>query len=301
MRNRMLLVLRLTAALCLAIESAKAAGRDLEGPTLRRVVVRHDLATRLTHWINTLALSLLLMSGLQIFNAHPALYRGDTGYDTSRGVFEIGTDTLSDGASTGWLRVGSHRWITTGFLGVSRREGEEQLQAFPGWLTIPSWRDLAAGRRWHFFFAWVLVFNGLVYIIAGLTTGHLRTLLPTRQQLTTQSLLRTTWDHLRLRFPHDERALDYNILQKLSYLAVIFILVPIMLLTGWSMSPGLDSFAPWLPSIFGGRQGARLVHFVTANLLVLFVLIHLFAVVAAGLWNELRSMITGRFVIRDGD
>jgi hypothetical protein len=73
-------------------------------------------------------------------------------------------------------------------------------------------------------------------------------------------------------------------------------------LTGWSMSPGLDSFAPWLPSIFGGRQGARLVHFVvTANLLVLFVLIHLLAVVAAGLWNELRSMITGRFVIRDGD
>ena len=75
-------------------ESAKAPGRDLERPALRRVVVRHDLATRLTHWINALAMSLLLVSGLQIFNAHPALYRGDTGYDTSQGVVEIGADTL---------------------------------------------------------------------------------------------------------------------------------------------------------------------------------------------------------------
>lgn len=265
------------------------------------VVVRHDLATRLTHWINTLAMSLLLVSGLQIFNAHPALYRGDTGHDTSQGVVEIGADTLPDGTSTGWLRIGSHRWITTGFLGISSYAGEEHLQGFPGWLTVPSWRDLAAGRRWHLFFAWILVINGLVYVIAGLATGHLCSLLPTRRQLGARSLLRTTWDHLRLRFPHDERALDYNILQKLSYLAVIFILAPTMLLTGWSMSPGLDSFAPWLPSVFGGRQGARLVHFVAANLLVLFVFIHLLAVAAAGLWNELRSMITGRFVIRSGD
>jgi thiosulfate reductase cytochrome b subunit len=266
-----------------------------------RVVVRHSFFTRLTHWINALAMSLLLMSGLQIFNAHPALYPGETGYDSGTAVFEIGADTLADGTAAGWLRVGSHRWITTGFLGVSRQAGEGRLQGFPGWLTIPSWRDLSAGRRWHFFFAWLLLFNGLAYVIVGLATGRLRKLLPARWELTPWHLLRTSWNHLRLRFPHGEQALQYNILQKLSYLAVIGILAPLMVLTGCAMSPGLDSLAPWLPELFGGRQSARLVHFITANLLVLFLLVHLLAVAAVGIWNELRSMITGRYVITNGD
>ena len=267
----------------------------------RRVVLRHGLFTRLTHWINALAMSLLLMSGLQIFNAHPALYRGDTGYYTSPSVLEIGADTLADGTSAGWLRIGSRQWITTGFLGVSLRDGAEQIQAFPGWLTIPSWRDLSAGRRWHFFFAWVLVINGLAYFIVGLATGHLRKLLPMRQELKPRHLFRTAWNHLRLCFPHGKEALQYNILQKLSYLAVIGVLAPLMVLTGWAMSPGLDSVAPWLPELFGGRQGARLVHFVTANLLTLFLVVHLLALAAVGVWNELRSMITGRYVFTDGD
>jgi thiosulfate reductase cytochrome b subunit len=267
----------------------------------RRVVLRHSLFTRLTHWINALAMSLSLMSGLQIFNAFPALYCGDTGYYTSSSVFSIGADTLADGTSAGWLMIGSHRWVTTGFLGVSRRDGEAHIQGFPDWLTIPSWRDLAAVRRWHFFFAWVLMINGLVYLIVGLATGHLQRLLPTRAELRPGHLLRTIWNHLRLHFPHGDQPLEYNILQKLSYLAVIGILAPLMLLTGWAMSPGPDSFAPWLPEIFGGRQGARLVHFLTANLLFLFLLVHLLALVGVGAWNELRSMITGRYVIQDGD
>jgi thiosulfate reductase cytochrome b subunit len=271
------------------------------GGALRRVVLRHSLVIRLTHWINALAMSLSLVSGLQMFEAFPALYLGDRGYYTSPAVFEMGVDTLTDGTSAGWLRIGSHRWITTGFFGVSRRDGEAHIQSPPGWLTIPSWRDLAASQRWHLFFSWVLMINGLVYFIVGLVTGHLRRLLPTREELRSRHLLRTTWNHLRLRFPDGDQALEYNILQKLSYLAVIGILAPLMLLTGWAMLPGLNSFAPWLPEIFGGRQGARLVHFVTAILLVLFLLVHLLALVAVGAWNELRSMITGRYVVQDGD
>jgi thiosulfate reductase cytochrome b subunit len=271
------------------------------GGALRRVVLRHSLVIRLTHWINALAMSLSLVSGLQIFKAFPALYLGDPGYYTSTAVFEMGVDTLTDGTSAGWLRIGSHRWITTGFFGGSRRDGEAHIQSSPGWLTIPSWRDLAASQRWHLFFSWVLMINGLVYFIVGLVTGRLRRLLPTREELRSRHLLRTTWNHLRLRFPDGDQALEYNILQKLSYLAVIGILAPLMLLTGWAMLPGLNSFAPWLPEIFGGRQGARLVHFVTAILLVLFLLVHLLALVAAGAWNELRSMITGRYVVQHGD
>jgi thiosulfate reductase cytochrome b subunit len=257
------------------------------GGALRRVVVRHSLVARLTHWMSALAVSLLLVTGLQIFKAFPALYLGDTGYETSGAVFEVGADTLADGTSAGWLRIGSHRWITTGFIS--------------GFLTPPSSRDLTASQRWHLFFSWVLMINGLVYIIVGLATGHLRTLLPTPEELKPRHLLQTTWNHLRLRFPKGDQALEYNILQKLSYLSVIFILAPLMLLTGWAMSPGLNSFAPWLPEIFDGRQGARLVHFVTAILLVLFLLVHLLAVVAVGAWNEVRSMVTGRYVVQDGD
>ena len=271
------------------------------GGALGRVVLRHSLFTRLTHWINALAVSLSLMSGLQIFNASPALYRGDTGYYTGGALFEIGADPLPDGTTAGWLRIGSHRWITTGFLGVSHRDGEVSIQGFPSWLTIPSSRDYGAGRRCHLFFAWVLMINGLVYFVVGLTTGHLRRLLPARAELRPRHLLRTTWSHLRLRFPHGAQAIEYNILQKLSYLAVIGILAPLMLLTGWAMSYGTDSFAPWLREIFGGRQGARLLHFLAANLLVLFLLVHLGTLLAAGAWNELRSMITGRYVIQDGD
>jgi thiosulfate reductase cytochrome b subunit len=257
------------------------------GGALRRVVLRHSLVARLTHWMNALAMSLLFVSGLQIFKAFPALYLGDTGYETSGAVFEMGADTLTDGASAGWIRIGSHRWITTGFIS--------------GFLMPPSSRDLTASQRWHLFFSWVLMINGLLYFIVGLATGHLRTLLPTRDELKPRHLLQTTWNHLRLRFPKGGQALEYNVLQKLSYLSVIGFLAPLMLLTGWAMLPGLNSFAPWLPEIFGGRQGARLVHFVTAILLALFLLVHLLALVAVGAWNEVRSMVTGRYVVQDGD
>ena len=253
----------------------------------RRVVVRHSLVARLTHWMIALAMSLLLVSGLQIFKAFPALYLGDRGYETSGAVFEMGADTLTDGTSAGWLRIGSHRWITTGFIS--------------GLLTPPSSRDLTASRRWHLFFSWALMINGLMYFIVGIATGHLRTLLPTREELKPRQLLQTILNHLRLRFPKGDQALEYNVLQKLSYLSVIGILAPLMLLTGWAMLPGLNSFASWLPAIFDGRQGARLVHFVTAILLVLFLLVHLLALVAAGAWNEVRSMVTGRYVVQEGD
>jgi thiosulfate reductase cytochrome b subunit len=232
-------------------------------------------------------MSLLLVSGLQIFKAFPALYLGDTGYETSGAVIEMGADTLTDGTSAGWLRIGSHRWITTGFIS--------------GLLTPPTPRDLTASRRWHLFFSWVLMINGLMYFIVGIATGHLRTLLPRCEELKPRHLLQTIWNHLRLRFPKGDQALEYNVLQKLSYLSVIGILAPLMLLTGWAMLPGLNSFAPWLPAIFDGRQGARLVHFATAILLVLFLLVHLLALVAAGAWNEVRSMVTGRYVVQEGD
>jgi thiosulfate reductase cytochrome b subunit len=254
---------------------------------------------RITHWINLVVISLLLMSGLQIFNAHPRLYWGQYGADFDRPVLELSARGGAD-RPIGVTTIGGRSFITTGWLGVSAgRGGAPSIQGFPGWITLPSWRDLATGRRWHFFLAWIFVLNGLIYGLAGLINGHFRRdLAPSRAQLKPSHILSDIWDHVRLRHPVGEAAKSYNVLQKFAYLAVVFLLLPAMLLTGLTMSPGVDAAAPWLLSLFGGRQSARTVHFISANLIVLFVLVHVIEVFIAGAFNEIGSMITGRYVIR---
>jgi len=264
--------------------------------TTRVLVPRHGRVVRITHWINVLAVSLLLMSGLQIFNAHPALYWG------SKSTFaepwlSIRLEETAAGPR-GITTVGDRFADTTGLLGWTGVEGDRRNQAFPGWATIPSWRDLASGRRWHFFFAWLFVINGLVYLASALVSGHLRRdLLPTRDQLRPRHVLHEIATHARLKFAKGEAARTYNVLQKGSYLAVALVLLPLMLVTGLCMSPGFNATVPWLIDLFGGRQGARSVHFVTATLVVLFVVVHILMVLASGVWNNLRSMITGRYAI----
>jgi thiosulfate reductase cytochrome b subunit len=273
-------------------------GRPLQRPR-RFAVYRHTRITRLTHWINLLCVLVLLMSGLQIFNAHPALYWGQSGADGDRPLFEIGADDSGEGPPVGITRIGSSAFETTGILGVSRNAtGDVVQRGFPGWATLPSWRALALGRRWHFFFAWLFVTNLLVYFAAGIVTGHLRRdLVPSRQQLRPLSLLKDAFDHLRLKFSHGEEARHYNPVQKLTYLGVMAVLLPVLILTGLTMSPGMDAILPWLVDIFGGRQSARTIHFIAAGLIVLFVFVHVAMVLLAGPVNELRSMITGRFVV----
>jgi thiosulfate reductase cytochrome b subunit len=228
-------------------------------------IYRHGAVVRVTHWVNLLCLVGLLMSGLQIFNAHPALYWGaDSDFAHPAFVVEEGADG----------------------------------RAFPAWITLPGPRDLATGRRWHFFFAWLFVANGALYLLSGLAGGHFRRdLVPDRGQL--RRIGRSIAEHARLRFPGGEEAKRYNVLQKLSYLAVVFVLLPLMVLAGLSLSPALDAAFPWLAMLFGGRQSARTVHFVLANLIVLFTLVHLAMVLLSGAWNNLRSMVTGRYDIED--
>jgi thiosulfate reductase cytochrome b subunit len=254
---------------------------------------------RITHWLNVVCLSCLLLSGLQILNAHPRLYWGQYGADADRAFIAIGTK--HDGnALQGYLQIGPLSVHTTGFLGVSDEGGNPVARAFPTWLTIPSYHDLGAGRHWHFLFAWLLVLNGLAYLIHGIRRGHLRRdLVPSGDQLTPRHLWQEILDHARLRFARGEAARRYNALQKLSYLAVVFVLLPLMVLTGLTMSPGLDAAFHFLPDLFGGRASARTLHFITASLLVVFVLVHVAMVIVSGLWNNLRSMISGRYAITE--
>lgn len=225
----------------------------------KKCYLRHSVPVRVMHWINVLALAILLMSGMQIFNAHPALYWGVSSYTGAGPVFSI-----ADG--------------------------------FPHWLTLPDNQWLAMGRRWHFFFAWVFVLNGLAYVIYSIASRHLRRdLTPDRADF--RSIGRSFIDHLLFRHPRGEASKRYNVLQKLTYLIVIFGLLPFTILMGWALSPRLDTSWPGWVDLFGGRQSARTLHFIAAAAIVLFVFIHVFEVLITGLWNNLRSMITGRYEV----
>ena len=280
-----------------AIDSPSAT--EARPPLPRREVIRrHSAVVRLTHWINVLVVSLLLMSGLQIFNAHPMLYWGSYGADFDHAWLKAIAHSTPAGLRGG-LQIGGLKLDTTGFIGVSKGpSGETMVRGFPTWATLPSWQDLATGRRWHFFLAWVLVLNGLVYLAAGALNGHLRRdLAPTRRELSPRNLFASVVDHIRLRHPAGEAAKRYNVLQKLAYVGVVFVLLPGMVITGLAMSPGVDAFAPWLTSVLGGRPSARSIHFIFANLIVLFVIVHVVEVFLAGVFNEVGSMITGRYAV----
>lgn len=262
-------------------------------------IYRHRLIPRVTHWINLICIALLLMSGAQIFNAHPALYWGQYGADSDPALLEMTSQDDGHGGMIGITRIGPLSLRTTGVLGVSTVQGELTERGFPAWLTLPSEQDLATGRSWHFILAWLFVTNGAVYLIYGALSGHFRRdIAPRKRELSPRHIGRDILDHIRLKHPTGEEAKHYNTLQKFAYLVVIFVLLPTMVLTGLTMSPGMDAIAPGLLTLFGGRQSARTLHFISANLIVLFVLVHVIEVFLAGVFNEMRSMITGWYVVK---
>lgn len=230
-------------------------------PPQAEILYRHTRIVRVAHWINALCFLMLLMSGLQIFNAHPRLYWGQYGADYD------------------------HAWL-------SIRGG------IPFQFALPSYRDLGAGRNWHFFFAWALVINGAIYLAFNFWNRHIqRDIIPKKDEFRIDHLKHEIIHHAQFRRITGEAAKSYNTLQKIAYVAVIFVLFPLIILTGLTMSPGFNAIAPVLLDIFGGRQSARSLHFIAANLIVAFLVIHLIEVVVAGAWNEIRSMITGRYVV----
>ena len=255
-----------------------------------RVIYKHRLATRVWHWVNALSLLVMLMSGLMIFNAHPRLYWGQYGANYDRPWLVIGAT-----ATSGYLQLGQTQIPTTGVLGRwTDEQGNQQTRAFPGWATIPSTYNLAMARRWHLAFAWLFAFGLLFFLISSLINRHIqRDLALHRRELTPRHIWNDVIEHLKLRFHDPDRPGTYNILQKFSYIAVIFILIPLVILTGLTMSPQMNASWGWLLDLFGGRPSARSIHFIAASGLALFILVHLVLVLLSGPINGTRSMITG--------
>jgi Ni/Fe-hydrogenase b-type cytochrome subunit len=227
-----------------------------------RTIYRHRLATRIWHWVNAVTVFVMIGSGLTILNAHPHLYWGQYGanYDQP--------------------------WLNT--------------PHWPAWLTIPSNYNLALARRWHLTFALVLGFGLLAFMVASLINRHFQRDLRVRaKDVAPKHLAADAIAHARFDFHNHDDPAAYNTLQKLSYVATIFVLTPLMILTGLAMSPAMDAAWPWLIEIFGGRQSARSIHFIAMVLLVGFIIVHLTLVILAGPVGEVMSMITGRWRLPD--
>jgi thiosulfate reductase cytochrome b subunit len=261
----------------------------VSGPAKGPLIYRQSIWTRVTHWVWAICLFFLLLTGLQIFNAHPALYIGnESGFEYENAILEIGAINTEAGPR-GRTTLFGNSFDTTGVLGMSGNAAQPTFTAFPGAVTIPSYRDLATGRVVHFFFGWVFVGTMLIWFVASFINGHIRRdIVPKGADLA--GIPGDVADHVRLRFKHGR---SYGPLQKLSYFTVFFILFPLIVATGLTMSPGMDAAWPWLLDIFGGRQTARTIHFTVMVLLVAFFVIHIIMVFAAGPINELRSMISG--------
>jgi thiosulfate reductase cytochrome b subunit len=243
-----------------SIGSPAAADRypDRPLPGGRTDTWRHPVWVRVAHWLNVVAVVVLIMSGLNILLAHPHLYWGVR-------------STFADP----WMSIPS----------------------LPNWLLIPQGRNLAEARNWHFLFAWVFVLNGLAYLLLGQITRRFgRRLWPTDTDL--KGIGPSVVEHARFHFPTDDHARTYNVIQKLTYLTMILVVLPMMLITGLSMSPGFNAIGGILLDLMGGRQSARTLHFISAGLIVGFIVIHVGLVIWTGLFNNLRSMITGWFVIQ---
>jgi len=231
------------------------ADRPLPGG--RTDTYRHPPLVRISHWLNVIAVVVLIMSGLNILLAHPHLYWG------LRSTF---ADPLIE------------------------------IPPLPNWILIPQGRNLAEARHWHFFFAWVFVINGLTYLAYGFITRRFgRRLWPTVADL--KGFWPSVVEHAKLHFPKDDEARTYNVIQKLTYVAMVLVVLPMMLVTGLSMSPGFNAIGGVLLEIMGGRQSARTLHFISGGLIVGFIVIHVALVFWTGFFNNMRAMITGWFVI----
>jgi thiosulfate reductase cytochrome b subunit len=223
---------------------------------------RHGAVVRVTHWITVVCFFALLITGAEIVISHPRFYWGETGNVNMKPLFTIPIASSRDTVPTGY-----------GYVMPDQN----------GW-----------SRYLHFEAAWAVVLTGLVYGIASVVSGHFRKdLVPGRGERSWRALRDVMGRYLRRTPPGEADAGSYNVMQKVAYLGVIFVLFPLVIWTGLALSPSFNSAFPFWVNVLGGRQSARTLHFLVSGALVVFLVVHVGMVVMAGFWSRTKAMFTG--------
>ena len=269
-----------------------------KSPLAGEKIYRHTIVARTTHWLWALAMLVMVMSGLQIFNAAPYLDASDKS-NPARRVLSFDSHQDGNGANVGTTTIFGHTITTTHWFGYTDDgQGGEAERAFPGAVTLPAVQDLASGRLWHLFFGWVLSLSIIVYLIYSAYRKDLRELILRPSDLPKLLPMQLYYLHLRAEPPPHGK---YNPLQKAAYTVVLFGFIPLIVVTGLALSPGIDAIAGPLTWILGGRQFARTWHFTLMSILILYFAVHMVLVFSTGPWNNIKSMITGWYRMKDHD
>jgi len=243
-----------------------------------QIATRHTRWVRISHWIGTVGFITLAFTGFVILMAHPRLYWGEVGNDLTPALIEL--PISRNHQHGGWEK--------------SVAIFEEQSSPVSANRTYDIFNKNGWGRSLHFLAAWVLVFTGALYLLAGVFTGHFRRhLVPPPAELAPRRFWRDLKEHLQLRIPRSTGGPQYGPLQKCSYFAVVFLALPLAVVTGLAMSPAINIAYPFLTGMFGGFQSARTVHFFAFVALLLFVLVHTGMVIKSGFKRQMRAMTFG--------
>ncbi|HNP20490.1 MAG TPA: cytochrome b/b6 domain-containing protein [Panacibacter sp.] len=234
----------------------------------------HRRWVKLTHWIGTVSFLVLLVTGIEILMVHPRLYWGDVGNDLTKPLFEL--PISRNYQHGGWDK--SMPFFDYAGSPVSAGRTYDIFNQ-NGW-----------GRSLHFLSAWILVITGVIYLLIAAFSGHMRrNLWPRFRELSPKLFYEDVVHHLRLKVAF-VKGPQYGLLQKISYVVVIFLLLPVIVLTGLTMSPAVTAACPWLLTIFFGAQSARTIHFFAAVLLLLFLLVHVVMIARSGFKQHMRAM-----------
>jgi thiosulfate reductase cytochrome b subunit len=248
----------------------------IPGPSIESKDLRHKNWVKISHWIVTASFMALLFSGFVIFMCHPRLYWGEVGNNLTPAILEL--PVSKNYKHGGWEK-------TVAFFPGNTNTAVSSIR------TFETYNENGWGRSLHFLTAWVLVVTGLIYVLAAIFTGHLKkNLVPASKELTAPVIRKDLVNHLKMRIPPASKGPHYGLLQKSSYLFVIFFLLPVIVMTGLTMSPAICAAYPFLPTMFFGAQSARTIHFFASTLLVLFVIIHVIMIIGSGFIKQMKAM-----------
>jgi thiosulfate reductase cytochrome b subunit len=251
----------------------------LDSRRLQAEATGHRRWVRILHWMLTVSIFTLAFSGFVILMAHPRLYWGNVGNDLTPALFEL--PISRNHQHGGW------------------DQREPMFPGRPAPITANRTYDIfnknGWGRSLHFLAAWFAVVPGAIYLIAGLVSGHFRRhLIPRPAEVGRRELMNQVADHLRLRIPAATGGPDYGLLQKCAYSSVVFLALPLAILSGLAMSPTIAAAYPFVQRMFGGFQSARTIHFLTFAALMLFAVVHVVMVITSGFRQQMRGMTVGR-------